>query len=65
MEQWNRRRFISSAAMAAGGGLAGWTVGARGLIAQAQLTGVPDEILNPVEVSGADAVPVMGSLPGQ
>ena len=30
-----------------------------------QLAGVPDEILNPVEVSGAEAEPVMGKLPGQ
>ena len=65
MEQWDRRRFISTAAIAAGSGLAGWHgLGTRGLLAQAQLVGVPDEILNPVEVSGADAEPVMGKLPG-
>ena len=39
--------------------------GSSGLLAQAPLAGVPDEILNPVEVSGAEAVPVMGKLPGQ
>ena len=51
---------------AAGGGLAGWHMpGARGLLAQAPLAGVPDEILNPVEVSGAEAEPVIGKLPGQ
>ena len=66
MEQWDRRRFISTAAIVAGSGLAGWHgLGSRGLFAQAQLVGVPDEILNPVEVSGADAEPVMGKLPGQ
>ena len=66
MEQWDRRRFISAAAIAAGSGLAGWHgLGSRGLLAQAQLVGVPEEILNPVEVSGADAEPVMGKLPGQ
>jgi len=65
MEQWDRRRFISTAAIAAGSGLAGLHgLGTRGLLAQAQLAGVPDEILNPVEVSGAEAEPVMGKLPG-
>ena len=65
MDEWNRRRFISTAAIAAGGGLAGWKLlGSPGLLAQAP-AGVPDEILNPVEVSGAEAEPVMGKLPGQ
>ncbi len=35
------------------------------MLAQQPLAGVPDEILNPVEVSGAEAEPVMGTLPGQ
>ena len=66
MGQWDRRRFISTAAIAAGSGLAGWHgLGSRGLFAQTQLVGVPDEILNPVEVSGPEAEPVMGKLPGQ
>jgi len=66
MERWDRRRFINAAAIAAGSGLAGWHgLGSRSLLAQAQLVGVPEEILNPVEVSGADAEPVMGKLPGQ
>ena len=66
MAQWDRRRFISTAAIAAGSGIAGWHgFGFRALLAQAQLPGVPDEILNPVEVSGAEAVPVLGKLPGQ
>ena len=63
MEEWNRRRFISTTAIAAGSGLAGWNVfGSRGLLAQAPPPGIPDEILNPVEVSGAEAVPVIGKL---
>jgi len=66
MAQWDRRRFISTAGVAAGSGLAGWSLfGSRGLLAQAPVTGVPDEILNPVEVSGAEAVPIVGKLPGQ
>ena len=66
MAQWDRRRFISTAAVAAGSGLAGWNAfGPSGLLAQQPLAGIPDDILNPVEVSGADAEPVMGKLPGQ
>jgi quercetin 2,3-dioxygenase len=66
MELWNRRRFISTATIAAGGGLAGWHgLGLNGLLAQSPLAGIPDEILNPVEVSGPEAVPVIGKLPGQ
>ena len=66
MGHWDRRRFISTAAIAAGGGLAGWhELGLRSLLAQAPLVGVPDEILNPVEVSGPDAEAVMGQLPGR
>ena len=66
MGHWDRRRFISTAAIAAGGGLAGWhELGLRSLLAQAPLAGVPDEILNPVEVSGPDAEAVMGQLPGR
>ena len=66
MGQWNRRRLVSTAAVAAGGGLAGWQAfGSRGLLAQAPIAGVPDEILNPVEVSGPEAEAVIGKLPGQ
>ena len=66
MGEWDRRRFLGTAAIAAGSGLAGWNVfGSRGLFAQGPPSGIPDEILNPVEVSGAEAVPVMGKLPGQ
>ena len=66
MGEWNRRRFIGTTAIAAGSGLAGWKVfGSHGLLAQAPPAGIPEEILNPVEVSGAEAEPVMGKLPGQ
>ncbi|CAN5796266.1 hypothetical protein BH24ACI4_BH24ACI4_30010 [soil metagenome] len=66
MAQWDRRRFISNAAVAAGSGLVGWTTfGTGSLLARQAPAGVPEEILNPVEVSGAEAEPVMGKLPGQ
>ena len=40
MAQWNRRRFISTAAVAAGGGLAGWHVfGSRGCSRRRQIAG--------------------------
>jgi hypothetical protein len=66
MGEWDRRRFLGTAAIAAGSGLAGWNVfGPHGVLAQASLAGIPDEILNPVEVSGPEAVPIMGKLPGQ
>jgi quercetin 2,3-dioxygenase len=65
MAVWDRRRFIGSAAMVAGG-VAGWSAdGMAGLLAQQAPPGVPDEILNPVEVSGAEAEPIVGRLPGQ
>jgi len=63
----SRRRFIGTAALAAGSGLAAWGMTRpRDLFAQVP-TGTPsfpDEVLNPVEVSGADAELVMGRLPG-
>jgi quercetin 2,3-dioxygenase len=65
MAEWDRRRFITTAGIAAGCGVAGWNIGPGGLFAQQPLAGVPEEILNPVEVSGAEAQPVMGKLPGQ
>lgn len=66
MAPWDRRRFIGMAGLAAGSGLAGFEMfGPSGLFAQQPAAGVPDEILNPVEVSGAEAEPVMGKLPGQ
>ncbi len=64
--RWNRRRFIATAGLALGSGYAGWRVtGSWHLFAQAPATSFPDEILNPVEVSGPEAEPVMGRLPGQ
>jgi len=67
MSEWNRRRFIARAGLAVSGGFAAWPLlHNRDLFAQAPspAQSFPDEILNPVEVSGADAQPVMGRLPG-
>ena len=66
MGEWNRRRFISTRSHRGRQRTCRVErLGSRGLLAQAPLAGVPDEILNPVEVSGAEAQPVMGKLPGQ
>ena len=66
MARWDRRRFLGGAGILAGSGLIGWTpFGRVGVWAQAPLTGIPDEILNPVEVSGEEAEPMIGRLPGQ
>lgn len=64
MSEWSRRTFLSSSALA-GVGLAGTRLGGA-LFAQAgqDLSGIPDEILNPIEVSGDDAVAIVGRLPG-
>ena len=63
--RWNRRRFIATAGLALGSGYAGWRVtGSWQLFAQAPATSFPDEILNPVEVSGPEAEPVIGRLTG-
>ena len=63
---WNRRRFISHVGAAAGGGLVAWNIfGPCGLAAQQSTTAVPDEILNPVEVSRPEAEPIPGQLSGQ
>ena len=60
----NRRAFLNVAGLAATSGLVsmafGRSVGARG----GQAAPVPDSILNPVEVSGAEAIPIIGRLPG-
>ena len=69
MQSPNRRTFLNVAGLAAGSGLVGAASGgALDLFAQApaqSVSGIPDEILNPVEVSGAEAVPVIGRLPGE
>ena len=66
MADWNRRRFMTTVGVAAGSGLATWSIlPSRSLFAQQPSAGIPDEILNPVEVSGAEAEPILGKLPGQ
>jgi quercetin 2,3-dioxygenase len=66
MTQWNRRTFIGNLGVGAGSGLVAWNFfGSRGLLAQQSVAAIPDEILNPVEVSGPDAEPILGKLPGQ
>jgi quercetin 2,3-dioxygenase len=69
----DRRSILQTAGIAAGAGavafLSGWP---RIDTAFAQTTGqapqmnpsVPDDVLNPVEVSGPEAVPIIGELPG-
>jgi quercetin 2,3-dioxygenase len=61
-----RREFLGVTGMAAGSGLLGAALGGPlGVASQApQVADVPDEILNPVEVSGDEAVPIIGRLPG-
>jgi quercetin 2,3-dioxygenase len=63
----NRRSFLHATGMAAGIGVASWATGRYGLgmsaAAQAP-TSAPDDVLNPVEVTGPDAVPIIGQLPG-
>jgi quercetin 2,3-dioxygenase len=62
----DRRSLLQAAAIATGAGLASWVRGGRGVEAWAAQapTSVPDEILNPVEVTGPDAIPIIGRLPG-
>ena len=61
-----RRSLLQAAAIAAGAGIAGWTIGGRGIDAWAGQAppSVPDDVLNPVEVHGPEAVPIIGQLPG-
>jgi quercetin 2,3-dioxygenase len=56
-----RRSFIGAAGLTAGAAWVGVRSGLPGLVFAAD---PPDEVLNPVEVSGPEAVPVMGRLPG-
>lgn len=65
MTAWHRRRFISTAGLGFAAGIAGWRVfDGLAWAQQGPPTGVPDEILNPVEVSGDEAALVSGRLPG-
>jgi quercetin 2,3-dioxygenase len=65
MSHLRRRDFLSLTGLAAGGGLIGATLGRPlAMSQQAGIADVPDEILNPVEVSGDEAVPILGRLPG-
>lgn len=67
MSVWNRRAFLGSS-MALGAGLVGARMGGPLSLLAAQAgqdpAAFPDEILNPVEVSGEEAVAVVGRLPG-
>ena len=65
MGHWNRRTFLTTG-LAAGAGVAGSQGRGLELLAAALQGGAsfPDEILNPVEVSGEEAVPIVGRLPG-
>src|SRR6187402_768210 len=62
---WNRRTFLNTT-LAAGAGVLGSQVRGLSLLAAGLQGGpnFPDEILNPVEVSGEEAVPIIGRLPG-
>jgi len=63
----DRRSLLHSAAVAAGVGTASWATGWQGLgtwAAAQTLTSAPEDVLNPVEVTGPDAVPIIGRLPG-
>jgi quercetin 2,3-dioxygenase len=65
MSTWNRRDLLRCAGLAAAGGVLGVSARWPGEAwAGPQLPVAPEEILNPVEVSGAEAVPVIGQLPG-
>jgi quercetin 2,3-dioxygenase len=63
-----RRTFLGVTGLAAGGGIVGAALGRplalAAQAAQAAADNVPNEILNPVEVSGEEAVPIVGRLPG-
>ena len=54
MNQTLRRKFIAAAGLAAG---AAWVGVRTGLTGTALAADAPDEILNPVEVSGDEAAP--------
>ena len=65
MNNWNRRDLLRLAGLAAASGV--FAFPSRDPLDAWEGTQVPvapDEILNPVEVSGAEAVPIIGRLPG-
>src|SRR5262245_29228707 len=65
MTQWHRRRFLTNAGLGIAAGMAGWRLfDGYAWAQQAPPAGIPDEILNPVEVSGEEAALVAGRLPG-
>ena len=64
MTDFNRRAFLGVAGLAAGAGVFGLDTSVLGGWAEQQAPSFPDEILNPVEVSGEEAVPIIGRLPG-
>jgi hypothetical protein len=64
MARWTRRTFLNTG-LAAGAGIIGTRMHGWDLLAAAQGgPGFPDEILNPIEVIGDEAVPIVGRLPG-
>jgi quercetin 2,3-dioxygenase len=63
MRHDNRRSFIG-AGLGAGAALAAWKLERSVAAFASNATDPPDDILNPVEVSGPDAEPVVGRLPG-
>ena len=64
MARWTRRTFLNTG-LAAGAGVIGARMHGWDLLAAAQGgPGFPDEILNPIEVTGDEAVPIVGRLPG-
>src|SRR5580658_9422335 len=65
MNTWKRRSFLGAAATAAGAGFTWIKSNSDSGVWTARAADIPDEILNPVEVYGPDAVPVFGKLPGE
>jgi quercetin 2,3-dioxygenase len=64
MGSFNRRVFLKTGAAVGAGVLGAHATRPLDLLASALQAGFPEEILNPVEVSGEEAVPIVGRLPG-
>ena len=60
----DRRRFLGVAGLAATSGVVGATFGPRLGARILQEANPPDYVLNPVEVTGEEAIPIVGRLPG-